>query len=54
MSVLEIKKQTVYLGAGLTRNVWGVWSDHVFVAWKSDKESAQHLAKRLLDESKVA
>lgn len=51
MSVLEVKKQTVYLGAGLSRNVWGVWSDHVLVAWKPDKESAQQLAKRLLDDS---
>jgi hypothetical protein len=47
---VTIGKQTIYLGAGLTRTGWVVWDDDVSVGWHADYVAAQLRAADLMEQ----
>ena len=47
---VTIGRQTVYLGAGLTRTGWVVWDDYVSVGWHADYVAAQLRADDLAEQ----
>ena len=47
---VTVEKQTIYLGAGLTRTGWVVWDDDVLVGWHADRVAARLRADDLVEQ----
>ena len=47
---VPVEKQTIYLGAGLTRTGWVVWDDDVLVGWHADHVAARLRADDLVEQ----
>ena len=47
---VTVEKQTIYLGAGLTRTGWVVWDDDVSVGWHADHVTARLRAADLMEQ----
>ena len=41
---VKLEKQTVYLGAGLTRIGWAIWDNDSLVGWESSWDAAHRRA----------
>jgi len=47
---VKLEKQTVYLGAGLTRIGWIVWDNDEMVGWNTDYEAAHKRAHDVIEQ----
>ena len=47
---LKLEKQTIYLGAGLTRVAWFVWDGDEMVGWDTDYNAAHLRAHDVIEQ----
>ena len=47
---LKLEKQTIFMGAGLSRVAWIVWDDDTVVGWELDYEVAHQRAHDVIEQ----
>jgi len=47
---LKLQRQTIYLGAGLSRIAWIVWDGDEMVGWDTDRDAAHQRAHDVIEQ----